>query len=97
VSAGAEWGTTEFVKASDLPGEGDSVLTSAALFPGLPSPEQIRDLQTIPGADTKGDKDAVPSEEAKEVSGAGVPGFRMSSKQKEVPKIEITPVESEKP
>lgn len=95
VSAGAEWGTTEYVKESDLPGEGDSVLTSAALFPGLPSPEQIRDLQTIPGAAAK--EDTGPPEEAKETPGGGVPGFRMSSKQKEIPQVEIPPVESEQP
>lgn len=90
VPDGVEWGTTEYVSESDLPGERDAVLPSAELFPNRPTPDQIRDLQTVPGVleSNAGNPEGEPGEK-ENPSGGGrdsrLPAFRMSSKQKEPP------------
>ncbi len=87
VADGVEWGTTEFVEEADLPEEGESILTSAELFPALPAPEQIADLRGTSTAGAAGVKEAdaaaTGSGSGKESeSVGGLPSFRMNSKQK---------------
>lgn len=85
VSDGIDWGTTEFVKGKDLPTGGDEILMSGSLFPRGPDPATIRGISSsIPELTEKKE----PAEMESEKKNSGPPGFRMSSKQKEVPVIE---------
>ncbi len=78
VGDGVEWGTTQFVKEEDLPREGDNILLSSELFPGL---VQVEGLDTpLVEPEVEVDEESEATDEA----GPGIPRptFRMSSKQK---------------
>lgn len=79
VGDGTDWGTTQFVKVSDLPGEGDDVLVSSELFPGLIAVEGLDEVSALPEENEK--------DEEKEMKEAPRPAFRMSSKQTEAPAL----------
>ncbi len=86
VGDGVEWGTTEFVKAADLPGDGDLILREGTLFPGGTVPP-------VSASSVELKEEATPEEPPAEVdadgavSKSGLPGFRMSSKQEEIPDL----------
>ncbi|MDF1823986.1 MAG: hypothetical protein P1U68_05045 [Verrucomicrobiales bacterium] len=79
VGDGTDWGTTQFVKASDLPGEGEDILLSSELFPGLIQVEGP-EPRTVASGEAEEKKDDDGEREAKEIQR---PAFRMSSKQTE--------------
>ncbi|MEM9016426.1 MAG: hypothetical protein AAGC68_05385 [Verrucomicrobiota bacterium] len=78
-------GTTEFVKEEDLPSEGDEILTSADLFPLLVSSVPPRERTEVPAGLSMG-KEEQKNTEDEDSSKIGIPGFRMSSRQREIPK-----------
>lgn len=89
VGDGVNWGTTEFVSQSDLPGGGETVFTEAALFPGggvgvgitgegAPGPADGAD-ETEPAAGGESDSSASTHDSPL--------GFRMSSRQKTIPEL----------
>ncbi len=84
VDDGTDWGTTQFVKASDLPGEGDDVLISSELFPGL----IVNDLGPADEAMSEEEKEE-DEEKEKEAIVAPRPAFRMSSKQTGIPELPL--------
>jgi len=84
-------GTTEFVKAEDLPADGDTILASASLFPFSPSParplgaERVRRDETRDASDEK-ESEAEPGEddsdaESGDSDDGGMKPFRMSTRQ----------------
>ncbi|MEM6278526.1 MAG: hypothetical protein AAF733_03535 [Verrucomicrobiota bacterium] len=77
VGDGVDWGTTQFVKLSDLPTEGSNILMSAELFPGFLKVEGLEER----GSDTVQVSANEEPREEKEESGGSAPRFRMSSKQ----------------
>ena len=87
-SDGVDWGTTEFVKEKDLPADDDNILMSGSLFSRGPDPSQVRGLTTISGMEEDDEKKEESEEKKEDEKKTGLPGFRMSSKQKEVPEGE---------
>lgn len=83
VADGVEWGTTEFVGEGDLPGEGGGILMEGALFPGGVV-QRVR-LASEPEVDEVGESPSTVKPDEKDA--AGLPGFRMSSKQDEIPNL----------
>lgn len=87
-SDGVDWGTTKFVKEGDLPADGDTILMSGSLFSSGPDPGQVRGFTTIPELENNEEKKEESKEEDGDDQKPGLPGFRMSSKQKESPEAE---------
>jgi hypothetical protein len=87
-SDGFDWGTTEFVKEENLPADGDTILMSGSLFWRGPDPGQVRGFTTTPELENNEEKKEESKEEDGDDQKPGLPGFRMSSKQKESPEAE---------
>ena len=88
VGDGVEWGTTEFVKVEHLPADGEDVLVEGSLFPGV-----IAQSSSVGETSTSTEVHGYEKEEEEEENTkyqSGIRGFRMSSKQKEVPELPKT-------
>jgi len=82
VGDGTDWGTTQFVKAGDLPAEGGNFFVPSELFPGLIVVEGLEAPdEEVAAMAEKSDE----GEEKKD--GPSLPGFRMSSKQTDIPEL----------
>lgn len=81
VGDGVDWGTTQYVKAADLPSDGETILISGTLFPGFNISEEPSEDATLD------DEMQLPDKVEEEEAGSSIPGFRMSSKQSEVPEL----------
>lgn len=73
VDDGTEWGTTKYVKESDLPGSNNSTVPNSMLFPGGAEPVAV-----VEEKEEKEEKE-MPAEVKEKPARIG---FRMSSKQK---------------